>query len=125
MFKLYFNLNMKTKKLLISVLLIVLTNSVLAQNKLSHHVITIKMEEETFNEKFHALFDIEDSNLIGGLNKKELEKKFDKVDSISTVLNFTIDNGYHLIQSLPINGGSGLGYSDGTVGYLFILEKTN
>jgi hypothetical protein len=117
------HINMKTKKLLISVFLILITCSVVAQNKTKHHLITIKMVEKTFNEKYNVLFDIEDSILIDGLNKKELEKKFDKTENISTVLNFTIDNGYRLLQTLALNGGSGFGNSNGTEGYLFILEK--
>lgn len=116
---------MKTIKLIIPVLLLFLTCSALAQNSTKHHIITIKMVEKNFNEKYNVFFDIEDSTLINGLDKKTLEKKFDKTENISSVLNFAIDNGYRLLQTLPLNGGSGFGNSDGTVGYLFILEKSN
>lgn len=116
---------MKTKRLFTTALFLLFTFAAIAQNNSKNHIITIKMVEKNFNEKYNVFFDIEDSILINGLDKKGLEKKFDKTDNISTVLNFVVDDGYRLLQSLPLNGGSGFGNSDGTVGYLFILEKLN
>jgi hypothetical protein len=39
-------------------------------------------------------------------------------------LDFLLKDGqYTLFQAMPINGGSGIGNSEGTVGYLYIFKE--
>ena len=117
---------MKTHKLLF-VLFLLLCMNAFAQtdsNDPVEQVIMVSLRTGSFSEKYSATFDIDKVKTVNSLNKKDLEKKFEKVDSLTNVLNFVLQDGYSLFQTIPITGGSGLGNSQGTAGYLFIFKKT-
>lgn len=107
------------------ILILVVSNICIGQNVIKNHIITIKIKEKSFSEKYNVSFDIEDSLMINGMEKKALEKKFDKTENISTILNFMIDNGFRLINTLVLNSSSFFGSGDGSIGYLFIMEKVD
>lgn len=113
---------MKTLKSIIFIFLLSTSFAAFTQEN-NTRIISFEIVKKNFSEKSSVFFDIDESVLLNGLNKKELDKKFNKTESLSGVINFVVSAGYNLLQTVAINGGSGFGNSDGTIGYLVIFEK--
>lgn len=77
---------------------------------------------ETDYRLFRANFDTDGQN-IGGLDEKKLNDQFTRTSSTAKVLNFVVQNGYHLLSFAPVDGETFDGRGDGFGGYTALFER--
>lgn len=77
---------------------------------------------ETDYRLFRANFDT-DGQSIGGLDERKLNDQFARTNSTAQVLNFVVQNGYHLLSFAPVDGETFDGRGDGFGGYAALFER--
>lgn len=86
---------------------------------------TVLVRLYEYRHGFHAVFDT-DGQPVAGLSEEELNKKFFKVASAASVVNFVVQNGYRVAGFAPIQDRTHGGVGDnggGTAGYAVLCEQ--
>lgn len=80
--------------------------------------VRIRVRDAAFDAKFDT-----DGQTIGGFTEADLNKKFSKVNSGASIVNFVAQNGYKIIGFSSTQGGIGAGISEGSNGYMVLFEQ--
>lgn len=85
-----------------------------------HRIVSVRVRVR--DSVYDAKFDTDGQN-IGGLNETDLNKRFVKVNSGTSVINFVVQNGYRMVGFSSAQAGSGAGISEGSNGYVVLFEQ--